>query len=92
MSKVTLEGYILVPESDLSAVESALGSHTALTRQEAGCLVFDVSQDETNKNRFNVYEEFVDRSAFESHQERVRQSEWGKVAAGAERHYRITEE
>ena len=59
MSKITLKGFILVPESDLSAVISELPNHIALTRKEKGCLVFDVLQDDDNSFRFSVVEVFV---------------------------------
>ena len=89
MSKVILKGHIVVPDIDLAAVKSALPLHIELTRQEAGCLVFQVTQDETHKNIFKVYEEFMDRSAFEAHQYRVRVSRWGKVTKNVERVYQI---
>ena len=90
MSKVILQGYILAPDADLANVKEALPEHILLTQQEAGCLVFKVTSDETNPNRFNVYEEFVDRAAFEKHQQRVRESRWGKVTGDVSRHYEIS--
>jgi quinol monooxygenase YgiN len=66
-------------------------NHIELTRQESGCLVFKVSQDTENLNRFNVYEEFTDRNSFANHQDRVRQSTWGAITENVERHYEITD-
>lgn len=91
MAKIVLEGHILVPDKDLSAVTDELPTHIKLTRLEEGCLSFDVTQDPENDSVFRVYEVFVDRAAFESHQQRVRTSDWGRIAANAERHYKITE-
>jgi len=91
MSKVTVTGFIIVPEEVLSAVKDALIKHRNLTHDEPGCLVFDVTQNERNPNRFDVYEEFVNKAAFESHQQRVKNSYWGKVSASVERHYEISE-
>ena len=71
-------------------VQAELPSHIELTRKEDGCLVFNVHQDEENKNRFNVYEEFRDQVAFDKHQERAAQSEWAKVTTNVERHYEIS--
>jgi len=79
-----------VPDGDLAKVMQALTEHIELTRQEKGCLVFEVAQDDTNPNRFNVYEEFVDREAFENHQQRVRDSRWGATTANISRHYEIS--
>ena len=90
MSKVILQGYILVPDSDLEDVEAALPEHIRLTQQEAGCLVFEVARDETKPNRFNVFEEFVDRDAFDRHQQRVQESRWGKITVNVSRHYEIS--
>ena len=91
MSKVVLKGVIIVPSEDLSAVKKELINHQDLTRNESGCLVFEVTQSENSLNRFDVYEEFMDKAAFEAHQARVKNSYWGKVAVNVERHYEIFE-
>lgn len=36
-SKVTLQGFILVPDADLAIVQDELVHHTKLTMEEAGC-------------------------------------------------------
>lgn len=89
MSKVILEGYILVPSSQLEQIKVSLKKHIQLTRQEPGCLVFEVVQDDTEPRRFSVYEEFESEQAFNAHQQRVKQSEWGKDTVDVERHYTI---
>lgn len=43
MSKVVLEGHILVPDADLAPVIAARETHIMHTRQEKGCLVFNVT-------------------------------------------------
>lgn len=88
MSKVILKGYVLVADPDLVAVKSELANHIELTRQEEGCLVFEVSQDNKNTNRFNVYEEFTSQDAFIMHQQRVSRTEWGNVSTRLEKHYK----
>jgi len=85
-----LEGYILVPDSDLSAVVNELINHTALTQAEEGNLIFQVTQDDNNKNRFDVYEEFIDQQAFDLHQERVKNSVWGFITTNVKRYYKIS--
>lgn len=90
MSKVILQVFIDVPDKDLSTVKRELENHINLTLEEPGCLVFKVTEDEANPNRFNVYEEFVDKSAFELHQKRVHSSNWGNVTKDVERHYEIS--
>lgn len=91
MSKVTLKGFIKVPASDLEAVKDELITHRLLTLEEPGCITFKVSQDKTDPYHFNVYEEFVDRAAFEQHQQRVSNSDWGRLTRNVKRHYELFE-
>lgn len=91
MTKITLNGYIIVPETDLSAVKHALITHTELTLAETGCLTFRVTQDSENPLKFSVYEKFESKESFAAHQTRVKNSKWGEVAKNVERHYEITE-
>ncbi len=87
MSKVILEGYVLASDFDLASVKRELSNHIKLTRQEEGCLVFEVSQDNENKNRFNVYEEFTSQETFKAHQLRLINTEWSKISEKLEKHY-----
>ena len=91
MPKVTLKGFILVPESELEIVQTELPNHTRLTLEETGCITFNVIQNPDNPLRFDVYEEFADKMAFAHHQQRVKASLWGKVTVNVERHYEIFE-
>ncbi|OFE13478.1 antibiotic biosynthesis monooxygenase [Pseudohongiella acticola] len=91
MPRITLKGHIVVPDHDLQAVMAELPAHITLTRQEEGCLLFEVHQDPDTPNFFSVHEEFTDRAAFDTHQQRIQTSDWGRVASSAERHYEITE-
>jgi quinol monooxygenase YgiN len=89
MSKVILQGYVLVPDDSIEAVLQALPEHILNTTAEQGCLVFNVQQDVDQPNKLSVYEEFVDKDAFDLHQERVKRSLWGKVSRHCERFYNI---
>jgi len=44
MPKIILSGHILVAESDLVAIRQALTVHVEATRNEEGCLVFNVDE------------------------------------------------
>jgi len=90
LSKVILQGYILVPASDLDAVTSELENHQSLTLNENGCLTFRVTSDDNDRHRFNVYEEFISQEAFDEHQVRVMASRWGEVTLNVERYYEIS--
>lgn len=91
MSKVTLSGHIEVPTEHLDSVLAELPNHIALTQAEAGCMTFKVTQDSGNPQRFEVYEAFTDRAAFERHQTRVKASYWGEVTKNVERFYNVTD-
>lgn len=91
MAKVTLKGFIEVPGSDLDGVQAELNTHRQLTLEEPGCITFKVTQDKTDPCRFDVYEEFIDRTAFEQHQQRVASSDWGKLTRNVKRHYDVFE-
>ncbi|PHR92095.1 MAG: antibiotic biosynthesis monooxygenase [Robiginitomaculum sp.] len=92
MGKITLDGYIIVPASDLEAIKAALVIHIRLTREERVCMEFKVVQDSQNPHRFSVYEEFENEDVFKAHQTRVASSDWGRIAKHVERHYTITTE
>jgi quinol monooxygenase YgiN len=91
MSKITLKGFILVPESEQELIKSELVIHKRLTLEESGCITFSVTENSQNPLRFEVYEEFADKASFEQHQKRVKASYWGKVTVNVERHYEIFE-
>lgn len=91
MKRIVLSGHITVPDQELQAVREELPVHIAATKAEPGCLVFRVEEDPNQPGRFEVYEEFVSREAFDAHQERVRASDWGQISKNAERSYSIEE-
>ncbi|NQZ20861.1 MAG: antibiotic biosynthesis monooxygenase [Colwellia sp.] len=91
MSEITLQGHIIVPDADLDTVKSELLIHTKLTKQETGCLLFNVTVDKNNPNKFDVYEKFVNQAAFDIHQNRVKNSNWGKVTHRVKRHYQVNQ-
>lgn len=89
MPNIVLKGFIVVPDADLEVVKQALPQHIELTQQEPGCLVFEVPPHPSDPNRFDVYEVFNSKAAFEAHQQRVQQSYWGQVTTRVERHYSV---
>lgn len=91
MSKIILKGQLIILDEDLNAVLAALPGHTALTKNEPGCLVFEVKQNTENANILEVYEEYESREAFTTHQERTRSSSWWDVTQHCDRQYTISE-
>ena len=64
---IILQGHIKVPFEEILAVKDALVAHTKLSRKEINCVVFEVTQDDTDPTCFHVYEEFSTRAGFEKH-------------------------
>lgn len=87
-----LEGYINIPNSDLSMVLNALPDHIKLTLAEPGCISFSVTPSDGNKNRYNVLEEFNCKAAFLAHQARIIGTHWAKVTQNVERHYVVKDD
>ena len=89
-TQVHLDGHLICSTPDeLATVETYLPDHIRLTRAEPGCLTFEVTQTE-DPMVWRVAECFADRVAFEVHQRRVKDSDWGRATAGIRRAYEIT--
>lgn len=67
-----------------------LPDHVSLTRAESGCLSFEVSQTD-DPLVWRVEELFVDRAAFDFHQQRTRASGWFTATSTIARDYNIYE-
>lgn len=89
MTSIRLSGQLVcktAAEARIVAVH--LPGHVDRTRSEPGCLAFSVTPTD-DPLVWSVEEEFEDRAAFELHQQRVAESEWGLATAGIERRYTI---
>lgn len=89
--KIQLSGHIDVPAHRLAAINTALPEHIRLTRTEIGCIRFDVSPDPDHVGRFHIAEIFIDKSAFDLHQDRTADSDWARVTKGISRNYQVEE-
>lgn len=88
-TSIRLTGRLLCrDDADAAVVREHLARHVDLTRAEAGCLRFSVTPSE-DPLVWDVDELFTDAAAFEAHQRRVRESEWGRATEGIPRDYRI---
>ncbi len=92
MKKVPLTGYIIIPQNERDEILSALEIHKKLTLEETGCITFQITPCESDENKFMVYEEFININAFAEHQQRVKNSAWGKISTNVERHYQPVRE
>jgi len=89
-AQIKLVGVLMVPDEDMALVDQVLPAHIRLTRDEPGCLNFEVWQDPNSLNEYQVREHFVDRMAFLLHQKRTQASTWGRVTAHLQRRYTIS--
>ena len=91
MGMIHLTGRLIcTTHAQARAVMVALPEHIRLTRDEPGCVAFDVTPS-NDPLIWQVEERFADPAAFAAHQERVAQSEWGAQTAGITRDYTVTE-
>lgn len=91
MGIVKLTGFLEVPDTDIALVQKHAPAHIRLSREEDGCLKFDLWQDAIDPNKFRVDEAFKDRAAFELHSKRAKASEWGQKTAHLDRQFTIDE-
>lgn len=60
-------GIIEIAAEDTAKMADAAREMVAGTVQEAGCYVYEFSQDVSNACRFRVYEEWQDQAALDAH-------------------------
>lgn len=88
--EVTLNGTLTcVSDVEAARVRAALDTHVALTRAEAGCLSFNVTQTD-DPMIWAVAERFTDAAAFKAHQTRAAASDWARETQGIARDYTIS--
>ncbi|WKX26904.1 putative quinol monooxygenase [Tatumella ptyseos] len=88
---IILQGFLRCRTLEESqTVSHYLPEHQQLSRAEAGCLSFTVTQT-ADPLVWRVEESFTDREAFASHQQRVADSLWGRKTVGIVRDYTLSE-
>ncbi|MCZ4060869.1 antibiotic biosynthesis monooxygenase [Pantoea sp. LMR881] len=88
---IKLSGWLIcknVNESEV--VQRFLPEHMRLTKQEAGCLSFSVTET-ADPLLWKVEELFTDKQTFEAHQLRTKASIWGEKTLSIRREYDISE-
>ena len=90
-ARVSLKGLIHVPVPVPDEIRTALETHIDQTRKEKGCLQFNVVQSKDDKSVFEVSEVFVNKAAFDMHQQRVKTSDWGLVSKDLVREYVLSD-
>ncbi|GGL80135.1 putative quinol monooxygenase [Wenxinia marina] len=81
----TVTGRLICADAaEAALVRDLLPEHVRLTREEPGCEMFEV-EELPGTTIWEVRERFADRAAFEAHQARTRDSEWGRRTAAIRR-------
>ena len=90
MCRVRLSGQLTCQTAQEAAlVRAHLPEHIRLTRAEAGCLSFTVTET-SDPLIWQVDEVFTDDATFAAHQARAKASHWALVTASIARKYEIT--
>ncbi|MEZ3501376.1 putative quinol monooxygenase [Pantoea sp. KPR_PJ] len=88
---IKLTGRLVCTNSDETArIRRYLPAHTRLTKQEAGCLLFEVKETD-DPLVWTVEELFESQESFDAHQARTKASVWGQETRTIAREYVITE-
>lgn len=88
---VALSGRLICEDTtQMMTALSLLPEHVRLSREEPGCLRFDIWQDD-DPMIWHLAEVFIDADAFAAHQARNAASEWGRQSVGIARDFKRRE-
>ena len=89
---LTLTGFLICRTLDeADRVSALIPAHVAATRDERGCLDYEIWRSMADPVCFAVRAVYRDREALAAHQVRTSGSDWGRVTGGATRDFRLTE-
>ena len=81
--KLTIVARILAKEEKRELVKNELLKLIDITRAEAGCLNYDLHQDNENPNRFLFYENWESRELWQTHMENAHLADYLAATEGA---------
>lgn len=67
MSKVVILAELTATEGNYEALLEKMLQHSAASREEPGCIRFDLLAPRKGENRLAVYEIYRDQAAFDAH-------------------------
>ena len=88
---VRVTGTLTATGTDIETARRLIPDHVALSRAEAGCLRFNLTEAPDQPGLWRLDELFADRAAFEAHQRRTRASLWGRKSAGMVRDFTVSD-
>lgn len=75
---------------EVDLVRQYLPEHKKLTREETGCVSFEVNET-ADPLIWRVEELFTNQATFDAHQKRTKASVWGRETSAIAREYEISE-
>ena len=83
MSKLTIVANITATPDKIELVKSELEKLIAITRTEAGCINYDLHQDNGNPAHFMFYENWQSRESWQEHMNNKHLKEYAAATEGA---------
>ncbi|GEM75491.1 putative quinol monooxygenase [Vibrio sagamiensis] len=91
MSKLTIVANIVANEDKIELVKSELIKLIDITRNEEGCINYDLHQDHNNPAHFMFYENWVSRELWQVHMGNKHLSEYISATEGAVASFTLNE-
>ena len=91
MTKLTIVANITAKADKVELVKAELLKLIAVTRAEAGCINYDLHQDNENKAHFMFYENWQSRELWQTHMNNQHLAEYMKATEGAVAEFTLSE-
>ena len=91
MTKLTIVANITAEADKVELVKAELLKLIAVTRAEAGCINYDLHQDNENKAHFMFYENWQSRELWQTHMNNQHLAEYMKATEGAVAEFTLNE-
>lgn len=91
MTKLTIVANITAKADKVELVKAELLKLIAITRAEAGCINYDLHQDNENKAHFMFYENWQSRELWQTHMNNQHLAEYMKATEGAVAEFTLSE-
>lgn len=91
MSKLTIVAKVLAKAEKRELVKQELLKLIEITRAEAGCINYDLHQDNENENLFLFHENWENRALWQAHMNNTHLTEYVKATEGAVEEFVLNE-
>jgi len=91
MSKLTIAANIIAKADKIELVKNELLKLIELTRSEAGCINYDLHQDNENPAHFMFYENWQSRELWQAHMENQHLKDYLAATDGAVENFTLNE-